>query len=83
MGSSIDKAQNPHCDFDHITVYQIGTELVEGAASACIDYGWQTNGVGNKYSNSYGFGLADVTCPPGLDPNRCRVWVNVGNPSVG
>lgn len=39
---------------------QTGTELVEGATSARIDYGWQTNGVGNKYSNWYGFGLVDA-----------------------
>lgn len=36
------------------------TALTDGATAARIDYGWQTNGAGNKYSNWYGFGLADA-----------------------
>jgi subtilisin family serine protease len=36
------------------------TALFNGATAARIDYGWQTNGAGNKYSNWYGFGLADA-----------------------
>ncbi len=36
------------------------TVLTDGATAARIDYGWQTNGAGNKYSNWYGFGLADA-----------------------
>jgi subtilisin family serine protease len=34
--------------------------LTDGATAARIDYGWQTNGAGNKYSNWYGFGFADA-----------------------
>ena len=36
------------------------TALSDGATAARIDYGWQTNGAGNKYSNWYGFGLVDA-----------------------
>jgi subtilisin family serine protease len=36
------------------------TVLANGATAARIDYGWQTNKAGNKYSNWYGFGLADA-----------------------
>jgi hypothetical protein len=36
------------------------TALTDGATAARIDYGWQTNKAGNKYSNWYGFGLADA-----------------------
>jgi hypothetical protein len=36
------------------------TVLTDGATVARIDYGWQTNGAGNKYSNWYGFGLVDA-----------------------
>lgn len=39
---------------------EIGTELIEGARSSRIDFGWQTNSAGNKYSNWYGFGLVDA-----------------------
>ena len=37
------------------------TELSNGATAARIDYGWQTNKAGNKYSTWYGFGLVDAT----------------------
>ena len=37
------------------------TELSDGATAARIDYGWQTNQAGNKYSTWYGFGLVDAT----------------------
>jgi subtilisin family serine protease len=36
------------------------TVLTDGATAARIDYGWQTNGAGKKYSNWYGFGLVDA-----------------------
>ncbi len=36
------------------------TVLADGATAARIDYGWQTNGAGNKYSTWYGFGLVDA-----------------------
>lgn len=36
------------------------SELVNGATAARLDYGWQTNAVGNKYSTWYGFGLVDA-----------------------
>ena len=39
---------------------ETGVELIEGATTARIDYGWQTNAVGNKYSNWYGFGLVNA-----------------------
>jgi subtilisin family serine protease len=39
---------------------QIGENLVDSATSAMLDYGWQTNGAGNKYSTWYGFGLVDA-----------------------
>jgi len=38
----------------------ISPVLVDGSASARIDYGWQINAAGNKYSNWYGFGLVDA-----------------------
>ena len=37
------------------------TALTDGASATRIDYGWQTNAAGYKYSNWYGFGLADAT----------------------
>lgn len=37
------------------------TTLVDGAATARLDYGWQTNGAGYVYSTWYGFGLADAS----------------------
>ncbi len=37
------------------------TELSNGSSAARIDYGWQTNKAGNKYSTWYGFGLVDAT----------------------
>ena len=36
------------------------TVLSDGATAARIDYGWQTNQAGNKYSTWYGFGLVDA-----------------------
>ena len=36
------------------------SDLVNGASVARVDYGWQTNAVGNKYSTWYGFGLVDA-----------------------
>ncbi len=36
------------------------TALIDGSTSARIDYGWQTNKAGNKYSNWYGFGLVNA-----------------------
>lgn len=36
------------------------TTLSDGATAARIDYGWQTNNAGNKYSTWYGFGLVDA-----------------------
>ncbi|CAJ0788173.1 Microbial serine proteinase [Ralstonia condita] len=38
-----------------------GTALTDGATTARLDYGWQTNGAGNAYSTWYGFGLADAS----------------------
>jgi len=35
--------------------------LTDGATTARLDYGWQTNGAGNAYSTWYGFGLADAS----------------------
>jgi subtilisin family serine protease len=37
------------------------TALTDGASATRLDYGWQTNAAGYKYSNWYGFGLADAT----------------------
>lgn len=37
-----------------------GTTLTDGATTARLDYGWQTNGAGNAYSTWYGFGLVDA-----------------------
>jgi subtilisin family serine protease len=37
------------------------TVLSNGATAARIDYGWQTNKAGNKYSTWYGFGLVDAS----------------------
>ena len=39
---------------------QTSSALVDGATQARLDYGWQTNAVGNRYSTWYGFGLADA-----------------------
>ena len=36
------------------------TTLSEGASTARLDYGWQTNAAGYKYSNWYGFGLVNA-----------------------
>jgi subtilisin family serine protease len=38
-----------------------GTTLVDGATTARVDYGWQTNGAGYAYSTWYGFGLVDAS----------------------
>jgi subtilisin family serine protease len=35
--------------------------LTDGASTARLDYGWQTNAAGYKYSNWYGFGLVDAS----------------------
>ncbi|WP_296223989.1 S8 family serine peptidase [Ralstonia sp. UBA689] len=37
------------------------TTLVDGATTARLDYGWQTNGAGYAYSTWYGFGLVDAS----------------------
>jgi subtilisin family serine protease len=34
--------------------------LTNGTSTARLDYGWQTNAAGYKYSNWYGFGLIDA-----------------------
>ena len=34
--------------------------LTDGASSAKLDYGWQTNAAGHTYSNWYGFGLVNA-----------------------
>ena len=34
--------------------------LVEGSRCARVDYGWQTNASGNRYSNWYGFGFINA-----------------------
>ena len=34
--------------------------LTDGASAARLDYGWQTNAAGYKYSNWYGFGLPNA-----------------------
>ena len=39
---------------------QTSSDLVDGASAARLDYGWQTNAAGNKYSTWYGFGLVDA-----------------------
>ena len=36
------------------------TTLSDGASTARLDYGWQTNAAGYKYSNWYGFGLVNA-----------------------
>lgn len=36
------------------------TALVDGSHFARLDYGWQTNAAGNKYSTWYGWGLVDA-----------------------
>ena len=37
------------------------TTLTDGATTARLDYGWQTNGAGYAYSTWYGFGLVDAS----------------------
>lgn len=39
---------------------QTSSALVDGDSAARLDYGWQTNAAGNKYSTWYGFGLVDA-----------------------
>lgn len=34
--------------------------LIPGSQCARVDYGWQTNAAGNRYSNWYGFGLINA-----------------------
>lgn len=40
----------------------VGTsaDLLNGATTARVEYGWQTNGAGYDYSNAFGFGLVDA-----------------------
>jgi len=46
---------------DYMFTDSTSTALTDGASATRIDYGWQTNTAGYKYSNWYGFGLADAT----------------------
>ena len=46
---------------DYTFTDSTSTALTDGASATRIDYGWQINGAGYKYSNWYGFGLADAT----------------------
>ena len=46
---------------DYTFTDSTSTALTDGASATRIDYGWQTNLAGYKYSNWYGFGLADAT----------------------
>lgn len=39
---------------------ETSSELIVGATSARLDYGWQTNKAGIQYSNWYGFGMVDA-----------------------
>ncbi|KML48820.1 peptidase S8 [Burkholderia cepacia] len=39
---------------------ETSSDLFDGATTARLDYGWQTNGAGNAYSTWYGFGLIDA-----------------------
>jgi subtilisin family serine protease len=46
---------------DYTFTDSTSTALTDGASATRVDYGWQTNAAGYKYSNWYGFGLADAT----------------------
>jgi len=46
---------------DYTFTDSTSTALTDGASATRIDYGWQINAAGYKYSNWYGFGLADAT----------------------
>ncbi|AJW47053.1 Peptidase S8 [Ralstonia mannitolilytica] len=43
------------------TTADTSTSLVDGATTARLDYGWQTNAAGYAYSTWYGFGLIDAS----------------------
>ena len=45
---------------DYTFTGDTSTALTNGASRARLDYGWQTNAAGYKYSNWYGFGLIDA-----------------------
>lgn len=45
---------------DYTFTENTSTALTNGASRARLDYGWQTNAAGYKYSNWYGFGLVDA-----------------------
>jgi subtilisin family serine protease len=45
---------------DYTFTGDTSTALTDGASTARLDYGWQTNGAGYKYSNWYGFGLINA-----------------------
>ncbi|MGC3030383.1 S8 family peptidase [Burkholderia sp. DN3021] len=72
------------------------TALTDGATTARLDYGWQTNGAGNAYSTWYGFGLVDAAAavkmakstttykPPALNiPNFTSAFGNVNQLNYG
>jgi len=46
---------------DYTFTDSTSSALTDGASATRIDYGWQTNAAGYKFSNWYGFGLADAT----------------------
>ena len=48
---------------------QTSSDLVDGARAARLDYGWQTNAAGNKYSTWYGFGLVDAKAAVAMAEN--------------
>ena len=45
---------------DYTFTGDTSTDLTNGASRARLDYGWQTNAAGYKYSNWYGFGLVNA-----------------------
>jgi subtilisin family serine protease len=45
---------------DYTFTGDTSTALTNGASTARLDYGWQTNAAGYKYSNWYGFGLINA-----------------------
>ena len=45
---------------DYTFTGDTSTALSDGASTARLDYGWQTNAAGYKYSNWYGFGLINA-----------------------
>ena len=48
---------------------QTSSDLVDGDSAARLDYGWQTNAAGNKYSTWYGFGLVDAKAAVAMAKN--------------